>query len=492
MRQALGAGRGTLLRQLLTESFLLAVGGGLVGLVLAWWARAFLESYAGAEFAGELRFDVRVIGGCFLVCLTATLIFGLAPALASSRIDLATAMKGHAEGDGRRRLMAGQALAAAQVGLCVVLLVAGALLTRSLWNRIGADFGFDDRHLLIAGLELPADYDREAGIAFFRQLRERAGALPGAETVSHALLVPPVFLDVRSPFRLPEAPEDERSSRINFVGEGYFETMGISLLRGRVFRVADETSERAVVVVNQRLASSLWPGEDPLGRTIVAESRRADDPGPSYVVVGVVSDIGQYRETTDREPILYYASAQRYRARQQIVLRSSAAPEASSKALRDLLHEMDPRLVLANLRSGREHRRQAFVFESMQAQAVTVFAVLGFVLAVVGVFGVLSYGVSRRTREIGIRMALGAQGHDVRRQVVRQGLAIALAGAAIGLVATFAAARLVESLLYGVGAGDPWIRLGVLAAVLLAAGLAAYLPARRASRLDPLRALRHE
>ncbi len=493
VRQSIGASRGALVRQLLTENFLLAVGGGLCGLVLAGWARAFLRNFAGAEYAGEMRFDLRVLGTSFLVCLAATLLFGLAPALTASRVSLTAALKDGATVGGRHRFTAGQLLAGAQVGLCVVLLVAGALLAASLRNRLDADLGFDAEGLLIAAVDLPDhDYSRAEGLALFHQLRERAEDLPGVERAGSAMIVPPTMFDVSLPLRLPEDPETSRTSRINFVDGAYFQAMGITLERGRVFNAADATSESGVVVVNRLLADELWPGEDPLGRTIRTDATRPGDPGPGYVVVGVVGSVSQHRSSHGGEPVLYYSSDQRYRSRRQLILRSAAPPAVVFEALRGLLRELDPRLALSQTRTGEANRLEAFTFERMQAQAVGMFAVLGFVLAVIGIFGVLSYAVSRRVREIGIRMALGARRRDVRRQVVRQGMTVALGGAAAGLVATILSSRLLESLLFGVEAGDVRVLAAVLLIVLAAAGIAAYLPARRASLLDPLHALRHE
>ena len=492
VRQSIGASRGVLVRQLLTENFLLALGGGLCGLVLAAWARAFLRAFAGAEYAGELRFDVRVLGMSFLVCLAATLLFGLAPALTALRVNLTAALKGD-ESDGRRRLSAGELLAAAQVGLCVVLLVAAVLLAQSLRNRLDADLGFEIEGMIVAEVDLPdTDYPREQGVVFFHQLQERAEALAGVERTGMAMIVPPILYDVSVPFRLPEDLETTRRSRLNIVDSAYFSTLGLTVEQGRVFDLADASSENAVVVVNRQLAEQLWPGENPLGRTIRLDATRPDSPGPDHTVIGVVSSVSQHRSSHGGEPIFYFSSGQRYRSRQQLILRSAAPPAVVFEALRGLLREMDPRLALSQTRTGEANLLEAFTFERMQARAVGIFAGLGFVLAVVGIFGVLSYAVSRRVREIGIRMALGARRRDVRRQVVRRGMGMALAGASVGLAATVLASRLLESLLFGVAAGDVRVLAAVLLSILAAAGVAAYLPARRASLLDPLRALRHE
>ena len=494
VRQSMGAGRWLLVRQLLTENLLLALGGGLCGLLLAYWARSFLVAFGGSEFAGEMRFDVRVLGASFLVCLVATLLFGLAPALSTSRVDLVSALKeGTSDGGGRRRFSAGQLLSVAQVAFCVVLLAAGALLGQSVWNRLNADLGFDDENLVIARLHLPQEeYSREEGKVFVRQLRERAAALPTVEDAGVAWVVPPLLFDLTLPFHLPEDPDNARTSRVNLVDEGYFRAMGITLEQGRLFNGGDADSGKAVAVVNRFMAEQLWPGENPLGRTIRSAPTKPGDPGPDYEVIGVVGSVGQHRSGLDGEPVIYYSADQRYRPRFQLVTRSTAETSLVVESLRGLLREMDPALALTAVRTGEMNRRDAFTFERMQAMAVGVFAVLGFLLALLGIFGVLSYAVSRQVREVGIRMALGARRLDVLSRVVRQGMTLALAGAGIGLVGTFLSSRLLENLLFGVTASDVRVLGAVVASVLAAAFVAAYLPARRASRLDPLKALRYE
>ncbi|MEM8933541.1 MAG: ABC transporter permease, partial [Acidobacteriota bacterium] len=377
VRQSLGAGRGRLVRQVFTEHLVLAIAGGACGLLFAWWARAFFTTFAGADFASAMRFDWRVLGGSFAVCLVAALLSGLMPAIAGSRTDLVAGLKGDPSGaGGGRRWRPGSLLAAAQVGLCVVLLVVGAWLARGLWERLDSDFGFETDGLMIAALDLPSnDYDRASGAAFFQRLRDRAAALPGVDAVGRGLIIPPILFDVSIPVVLPEDPQAEHSTRLNIVDEHYFSTMGLRVERGRGFTAADGASDAAVVVINQPLAETLWSGEEPLGRILHFDPSRPGDLAAEHTVVGVVSGVRQHRAGDGHEPMVYFFSGQRHRSRQQLVVRSSAEAAVVLDGLRGLLREMDPGLALTMLRTGHDNRREALTFERMQAQAVGVFAV---------------------------------------------------------------------------------------------------------------------
>ncbi|MEM7584196.1 MAG: ADOP family duplicated permease [Acidobacteriota bacterium] len=492
IRQSIGAGRGRLLRQVLTENLVLALAGGACGVLLAYWARGFLEAYAGDVFAGELRFDLRVLGGSFAVCLLATLLFGLAPALAAARVDLVAALKGGVTDHRQRRFSAGKLLSAAQVALCVVLLAAGSLLALSLWHRLDADLGFDDDRVIVARFGFPeAEISDEEERAYARELQQRVAALPMVEDAGLSFLVPPILFDLELPYQLPGETGEPRRGRFNFVSDRYFETLGIPLERGRHFDSRDIDGP-PVVIVNRRIADQLWPGEDPIGRTLISASRRPQDPGPEYEVIGVVGNIAQHRSGLGGEAIVYYSLDQRYRRHYKLLMRSEADVAVVSEALRGVAADLGGLRIPTVIQTGPERRREAFTFELMQAQAVGLFAVLGLLLAALGIFGVFTYRVSRRVREVGIRMALGARRRDVFRLIVGQGMMLTLIGIAIGLVGALWSSPLLESLLYGVQPRDLRVLAGVVAVVLLAAFAAAYLPARRASRFDPLVALRHD
>ncbi|MEM9592998.1 MAG: ABC transporter permease [Acidobacteriota bacterium] len=492
VRRSVGAGGFALVRQVWAESLVLALGGGAVGLAVAFWSRGILAAFASPEFAGAMGFDLRVLGYGFLLCLASTLICGTAPALRAASGRAVEELRG-GTAIVRGRFDAGRLLAGAQVGLCVLLLIAGALLVQSLQLRLGADIGFEDEDLLIVDLELPAQqYTPEEGVAFYRQLREGAAALPGVDRASSALLMPPILFDLTLPFHLPEDASTPRKSRLNYVDSGFFETLGIPLEAGRVFGPSDRRDGTAVVVVNRRAAETLWPGLDPLGRSIRLDSSQPGDPGPLHEVIGVVGSIDQHRASQGGEPVLYFSSDQRYRPRQRLVLRSEVDTAATLGVLRELLQRMDPSLTLGDPRTGRSNREAAFTFERMQSLAVGSFAVAGFLLAVLGVFGVLSVSVRRRVREMGIRMALGARRRDVRRQVVGEGMRMATVGALVGVAATPLLSGVLGHLLFGIHLWDLKTLFAVPLGVLAVTAAAAFLPALRASRFDPLRALRHE
>ncbi len=491
VRRAMGAGPWRLWRQQLMECSLLTLAGGGLGLLFARAARVYLTLFGASELAAEMRFDARVLGAGFMICLGVSVFFGSAAVWSVRRLQPAAVLKGSEGVQGHRRGIA-EGLAGLQIALCVVLLAATALLTQSLRHRLNADLGFEDGNLCIAALDLSrGDYPKAQAVAFFEQLSRRAEALPGVERVGSALFVPPLLFDISLTYHLPDEPPKTRKARINYVDEGYFETMGINLEQGRNFNSGDTSDGRAVVVLSRRAAQELWPGQDPLGRTLEVDSRRDGDPESSYTVIGVVEHVSQHRAGIGGEPVLYFSAAQRHRPRRQFVL-ASTAPAATFDGLRALVREMDPGLALTDPRTGTENRRRAFTFEGMQATAVGLFAAMGFLLAVVGVFAAMSYAVGLRIREIGIRMAIGAQPPEVLRQILSRSLKIAGFGTVIGLIAFALAFNPLKGLLFGIGTTDLALLVAVPLLVLMAAIAAGYLPARRAARVDPLTSLRCE
>ena len=491
VRRAMGAGPWRLWRQQLLESSLLTLAGGVLGLLFARGARIYLVMFGAPELAAELRFDTRVLSVSLLICLSVAVFFGSAAVWSVRKLQPAAVLKGSGGVLGHRRGVP-EGLAGLQIALCVVLLAGTALLTQSLRHRLHADLGFEDQNLCIAALDLSrSDYSRERALAFFEELRQRAEALPGVERVGSALIVPPLLFDISLTYHLPHEQPQARKARINYVDGGYFDAMGIPLEQGRNFNTGDNADGRAVVVLSRRAAQELWPGQDPIGRTLEVDSRRDGDPESSYTVVGVVGSVTQHRSGIGGEPVLYFSVAQRHRVRRQFVLRSTA-PADTFDALRSLVREMDPGLALTDNRTGIENRRRAFTFEGMQTTAVGLFAAMGFLLAVVGVFAAMSYAVGLRIREIGIRMAIGARPPEVLRQVLSRSLKIAGLGTLIGLIVIALSFNLLKNLLFGITVTDVALLSIVPVAVLLAAAAAGYLPARRAAGVDPLKSLRCE
>ena len=515
IRRALGADRSRLLRQMLTETWLLALLGGLWGLCLAFWARSLLALHLGEDLARGLRFDHRVLGLGLLTCLVATALCGLIPALLQARTELVPALKsgsGPAKG-ARSRSRFGSALSVVLVALSALLLVCTGLVGRSLWNMRSVDLGFDtgagtvalgssrSGTLIYAKVWGQPKRFPDARKAFYRQVTERAAALPGVRAVGRAQLQPPVSSDLWTRFQLPGEADGDRRSRFNVVDGGYFATLGIPLLAGRSFDHRDDADGRSVAIVNQMLAEELWPDGDALGRTIRVEQLRSWDPGPELEVIGVVGSTRQHTpagaaagrdRSSSAEPILYFSYEQRYRSILALALRAEGDPSPVMAALRREVRSLDPGIEKLEIQTFGDYVWDGLDEERLMTQALGIFAFLGWFLAVVGVTGVMAYSVSRETRAIGIRMALGARAGDVLTQILGRGLRLTLAGLAVGLLGSLAAAPLLGHFLFGVVAADPVVGVVVSMVILASAAAALYFPARRAAGIDPLRALRED
>ena len=492
IRRALGAGRSRLVARALLESFLLALLGGSWGLVLAFWGRGFLARFVDADLIAALRFDYRVLGLALSTCLLVTLLCGLVPALLSIRTDLVSTLKAGWAAAGRRSAWPPAALVATQVALSALLLATTGLVGRSLWHLRTADPGFDTESLVYATIWARPKRLPDLGRSLYRQVAERVAALPGVASVGRAQLLPPVDSDLSTRFRLQRAPEPERGSRFNVVDGGYFATLGIPTLAGRVFDQRDAAEGRAVVVVNRALAEELWPDGDAVGRTIWAEPTRPWEPGPEHEVIGVVGSTRQHERRAASESILYFSYEQRYRPILALAVRGAGDPKPAMAALRREVYALDPLVERLTIRTYESHVWAQLSQERLVTEALAAFACLGWFLAIVGVAGVMSFAVSREVREIGIRMALGARHGDILRRVLGRGLRLSAAGLVLGLIAFLAVARLLRHRVFGVSTVDPVILIGVALILLGSAALAVYFPARRAARVDPLAALRLE
>jgi putative ABC transport system permease protein len=492
IRQALGASRARIIQQLLTESLLLSLLGALAGLLVAAWARDLLISLSGATpiAALDLSLDYRVLSFTFSASLLAGLTFGLAPALQASKPDLIPALKNEAAGKGYRRSRLRNAFVVSQTALSVVLLIGSGLFIRSLQNAQTIDPGFKVEGALIATLDPGLlRYGEEQGQEFFRQAVERVEALPGVESASLMDFVPlglrfaqhDVFVEGRNGSRAV-------STGFNTVGPRYFQTMGIPVRRGREFTTQDRTGALPVVMLNETLARRLWPGEDPIGKRL----RLGGPSDPEAEVIGVARD-GKYATLGENaRPYIYRPLLQSYASRMTLVVRTTGNPETLSAAVREQIHSLDPNLPVAQIKTLAELVEFALFPARLGAALLGAFGLLALGLAATGVYGVIAYSVSQRAQEFGIRMALGADGADVRRLVLREGLKVALIGVTVGLAISLAATRLTTGFLYGVGANDPLTFVGVALLLTAVALLACYLPARRATKVDPMVALRCE
>ena len=499
VRTALGAGRGRLAAQLLTETLLLSLGGGLLGLVFGVWGTRALVTMNADDIprAAEIGLDPSVFLFTLVVALAAGLVAGLAPIVHSARADLQGSLKegtsGTGEGSRARRLR--QGLVLAEVALAVVLLVAAGLLIRSLLEMSSISPGFEAEGVLTAQVSLPEaaypeDADREA---FYRRLGERLDAIPGVEAAGAGFPLPlsggNYFLTYYVEGRPEPPPQESPSGGIRFVTPGYLETLEVPLLAGRRFREEDRQGSRPVALVDRVMAERVWPGESPLGARITFSG--ADAAEEDWMeVVGVVGEMRHAELGAEPEAQIYLPMAQAPMDVAALVLRTSGDPEALTAEVRRAVQEVDPSLPVYRVETLEDVVSASLADQRFSATLLGLFAALTLVLASLGVYGVISYSVAQRNRELGLRMALGARRDGVLRLVIRQGMSLVLVGVAVGVVGAFVASRLLRSLLYEVGAADPLTFVAV-PVVLAAVGLVATLiPALRATRVDPIVALR--
>jgi putative ABC transport system permease protein len=497
VRAALGAGRLRLVRQMLTESLTLSLLGGLAGLLLAKWGVGLLVSLSPSSLprAEEAGLDLRVLGFALLVSTVTGLAFGLVPALQASKVELTDALKSARSTGGGRGSLARGALVAAEVALSLVLLVGAGLLVKSFVRLTEVELGFDPAHVVAADISLPYRYNtQEKRTEFYRRLLTRVEAMPGVTSAAVSQSVPLSGEEHGAQFmvvgRAP-APDgsDRHGSIYHRVSEGYFKTLGVRLLRGRNLNERDTAGAPGVALVNESLARRVFPGEDPLGKQITLAG---DDKPRPREIVGVVSDTRYV--TPDVEPYsqIYVSYLAEPWFHMSLVVRAKGDPASLVNGMREELSALDKEVPLANVKEMEEYVHDSLSPQRFSALLLTAFAVAALGLAALGVYGVISGSVARRTHEIGIRIALGARRGDVLRLVVGQGMRPVLPGLGAGLAGAFALTRVLESLLYGVSAFDPSVFAGVSLLLAGTALVACYLPARRATQVDPMMALRHE
>jgi predicted permease len=498
VRLALGARRSQLVRQLLTESLLLSVLAGALGAALAAIAlRLIVALQPPLPFspALALALDWRVLSFALLLSLATGVGFGLLPALGASRTDPVRSLQDRSAGAPPRRLAVRDLLVIAQVAGSLVLLVGAGLCLRSLSHAQAIDPGFDPGRALVFSLDLVAQgYDEARGAAFYAALQDRLAALPGVTDVSFATDLPltlggPPRRGVRVVGYEP-GPGEDMEIPSSFVGARYFETMRTPLVRGRGFTVDDAPGTPPVVVVNEAFVRRYWPGRSGLGERLVLGW--GDGEEITLEVVGVARD-GKYGTLGEAPtPFVFYPHRQLYRSQMAVVVRTERDPAALGPELRRQVHALDPTMAVYDVKSLAAHLGTALYPARAAATLLSLTGVLALLLAAIGLYGVLSYLVSLRTREIGIRMALGARREDVVRHVVGRGLRLAGAGLAIGLVLAAAVTHLGSFLLYGTSPLDPVTFASVVGLLVAVALVAAWTPARRAARVEPVVALREE
>jgi predicted permease len=498
VRLALGATRARIVRQMLTENMLISVLGGGLGLLLALWLADELVSLdAFATFVSLTpTLDLRVLGFTLLVSLLTGALFGLAPALHASNPDLAPVLK-NADPSGRisRRFGLRNALVVFQISLSLVLLIGAGLFLRSLQQAYATDLGFDTRDALLASVDMARQgYNEAQGRNLYQQFVDGIQAMPGVRGVTLAQYIPVNAGGSRTGVYIEgytAQPGEDLELNLNVVDANYFQTLGVPLLAGRAFAEQDTATSAKVMMINEAFARRFWPGQpvqEAVGKNLSISGAR----GPFYEVVGVVKT-GKYRNLREAPlPFMFVALSQEYRSRVTLFLRAADDPARLIPALRAELQKLDKTVPLFDVKTLDVHLGRALAQERTNAWLIGSFGVLAAALAAVGIYGVMSYTVTQRTHELGIRLALGATRGDVLRLVVGRGMVLTSIGLVIGLGSALALTRVVSTLLYGVSATDPPTFVVVAIALAGVALGACFIPARRAATVDPLVALRYE
>jgi predicted permease len=498
VRLALGATRTRIVRQMLTESMLISMLGGGLGLLLALWLADELASFdAFATFVSLApTLDLRVLGFTLLISLLTGALFGLAPALHASNPDLAPVLK-NTDSSGRisRRFGLRNALVVFQISISLVLLIGAGLFLRSLQKAYATDFGFDTRDALLASVDMARQgYNEAQGRNFYQQFVDGVQAMPGVRGVTLAQYIPVNAGGSRTGVYIEgytSQPGEDLELNLNVVDANYFDTLGTPLLAGRAFGEQDTATSTKVIIINEAFARRFWPEQslqEVVGKNLSISGAR----GPFYQVIGVAKT-GKYRNLREAPlPFMFVALSQEYRSRVTLLLRTAGDPARLMPALRAELQKLDKTLPLYDVKTLDEHLGRALGQERTNAWLIGSFGVLAALLAAVGIYGVMSYTVTQRTRELGIRLALGASRGDVLRLVVGRGVVLTSIGLAIGLGSALALTRVVSTLLYEVSATDPLTFVAVAIAVVGVALGACLIPARRAARVDPVVALRYE
>jgi predicted permease len=496
VRLAIGAGRGRIARQLLTETAVLFVVGAIAGLALSQWLTKLLLTVLPqlpVPVSVEITTDWRVVVFTVLMSLAASIVCGMAPALQARRMSLVPSLKGDAFGGQPSKLRLRNIFVVGQVTLSLVLVVTAGLFIRALERAASTPSGFDQRNVEVVSLDLSlARYDDRTGRAFVQELLRRARALPVVRSAAIAIDLP---LDGGNmgfgTLRVPGSPGADREGNVpadwNIIEPGFFETLGMRLARGRDFDARDVTGAPPAIIVNEAFARAAWPDADPVGRQVESD---AFGERSMLTVVGVAADTRMRSIGEPARPYVFVPLGQLYLSRMHLLVRTNGQP--ASAEIRSLVRSMNPNLPITEALPLSDVTALGTIPQRIAGAISGTLGIVGLLLAAIGIYGVTSYAVNQRTREIGIRVALGADSSDVLRLVLRQGLMLAGAGVAIGIALAALGSQLLRSLLFGISGVDPLTFGGACLLFAVIALLASYIPARRALAVDPMAALRNE
>jgi putative ABC transport system permease protein len=499
IRTALGAARGRLVRQIVTETLVLAIAGSILGLLFAFWATEFFLQVGGDAIPRPeaIAIDSRVVLFTLALAVVSAMLAGLIPALQASR----TAVREHLQEGGREGGSGGSRrtrslLIAAEMALAFMLLAGAGVLVRTLWSMERVDRGFDPGNIAVMTLSLPpAQFAQAADVrGFYARLLERVRTLPGVEAAATTTGVLQPLVTSSGIFSIEGKPDPPQGQQVEYpvesVSPGYFETLRIPLAAGRTFTEQDHADAPLSIIVNETLAQMAWPGQDPIGRRI--KGGRAASQSPWLTVVGVIKDVRRADVTRAIRPEIYFSSLQNTPRTQMMLVRTAGDPVAILPTIRREVQALNPHLPLFATGTLDGELSETLSQPRFRAVLLAAFAIIAMLLASIGIYGVTAHAVSQRTQEVGVRMALGAQPRDVLLLILRQHLRPAVIGIVIGLAGAFALARFLQSMVYGVGATDPLTFGGMGVGLLLVAAAACLVPARRATRVDALVALRNQ
>jgi putative ABC transport system permease protein len=506
IRTALGAGRSRLIQQFLTESVLLSIAGGMLGLLLAYMATPLLTAFSPGNIPrmDEIQMDNRVLGFTLLLSLLTGIIYGIFPAIQASKPDLISSLKEASRGSTENRSRTRSALVIAEVALALVLLIGGGLMIKSFWYLQNVDPGFDARNLLTIQIAISANKGEGSKVSYFLdQLEQRIEKLPGVTAIAFSNGLPftgsnqlPLNVDGR----VVDNPGQNPIAAMYITSPDYFQVMNIRSLKGRTFSSADTRDSTKVAVIDEVLAQKYFPEEDPIGKRF-SLAIQSPDPIPLYEIVGIVEHVKSYGldGQSPVQPQFYLNFSQvpeqnlpsRVR-RLNVIVRAQSDPLSLASPIRQQVMSIDRDQPVYNMRTMESKIYDTIAVQKFSMLLLSIFAFVALALAAVGIYGVMAYSVSRRRHEIGIRMVLGAQTADIFRLVIGQGMTLAFIGLGIGLVAAFVLTRVLSSLLYQVSAKDPIIFIAISLLLAAVALLANFIPARRATRVDPMVVLKYE